>query len=272
MSRTITGAKMQRTALLIVMIFLISDLSSFGVNATSFESEPEVTKNTHGSPIIVEGLPPLMCGEELCERPLRTDLRTSQPASEENEWWLSYGPDLDWNGMDDRLQRVLAGQESISPTAIIGEDGRKTVAIVVNYAWHPGQNEADDLELILRSHSWIGSENDAWFQTLDSVDSIVVDKVPVSALMDIYHLDGVVVVEMQNVMVPSNNIASKATRSYPSDVYTATAYERDYTGDGVVIAILDTGVDNEHRSLNDFDDIDDEPDVSNPTSYDDHKF
>ena len=272
MNRTITGAKMQRTALLIVMIFLISDLSSFEVNASPKEMATEEAKNTHESPILIDGLPPLMCGEELCERPLRTDLRTSQPASEENEWWLSYGPDLDWNGMDDRLQRVLAGHESISPTAIIGEDGRKTVAIVVNYAWHPGEKEAEDLEQILREHSWIGQENDAWFQTLDSVDSIVVDKVPVSALMDIYHLEGVVVVEMQNVMVPSNNIASKATRSYPSDVYTATAYERDYTGDGVVIAILDTGVDNEHRSLNDFDDIDDEPDAANPTSYDDHKW
>ena len=272
MARTSTGAKMQRTALLIVMIFLISDLSSFSVDATSYEAETSEAKKTHESPIMVEGLPPLMCGEELCERPLRLDLRTSQPASEENEWWLSYGPDLDWNGMDDRLQRVLAGQESISPTAIIGEDGRKTVAIIVDYAWHPGQNEADELEQVLRSHSWVGPENDAWFQTLDSVDSIVIDKVPVSALMDIYHLEGVVVIEMQNVMIPFNNIASKATRSLPSDVYTASAYERDYTGDGVVIAILDTGVDNEHRSLNDFDDIDDEPDAGNPTSYDDHKW
>ena len=139
MARTLVGAKMQRTALLIVMIFLISDLSSLGVHASSDNLDIKEEKNTHEGAILVEGLPPLMCGEELCERPLRTDLRTSQPASEKNEWWLSYGPDLDWNGMDDRLQRVLAGQESISPTAIIGEDGRKTVAIVVDYAWHPSQ-------------------------------------------------------------------------------------------------------------------------------------
>ena len=272
MAHTLVGAKRQRTALLIVMIFLISGLSSFGVHASSDNLDIKEEKSTHESAILVEGLPPLMCGEELCERPLRTDLRTSQPASEKNEWWLSYGPDLDWNGMDDRLQRVLAGQESISPTAIIGEDGRKTVAIVVDYAWHPSQQEADELVQVLRDHSWIGQENNAWFQTLESVDSIVVDKVPVSALMDIYHLEGVVVIEMQNVMIPFNNVASKATRSMPSDVYTASAYERDYTGDGVVIAILDTGVDNEHRSLNDFDDIDDEPDAGNPTSYDDHKW
>ena len=29
--------------------------------------------------------------------------------------------------------------ESVSPTGIMGPDGRKTVAIVVGYAWHPGE-------------------------------------------------------------------------------------------------------------------------------------
>jgi len=265
------GAKMQRTALLIVAIFLISDMSLLGVHAS--QNEPsEVQDNTLTEPIFVDGLPPLLCGDDLCEMPIRTNLRTVQPASEANEWWLSYGPDLDWNGMDDRLQRVLAGYDSISPTAITGDDGKKTVAIVVDYAWHPGQEELDQLSAILQQHSWIGEDNGAWFQTLDSLDAIVVDKVPVSALMDIYHLQGVVVIEMQNVMVTFNDVASRATRSLPSDVYSASAYERDYTGAGVVIAVLDTGVDNEHRSLNDFDDIDDEPDVSDPTSYDDHKW
>ncbi len=265
------SSKMQRMALFIVLLFFFSSMSAFSVNATS-EDLVEFAENTHTEPILIEGLPPLMCGEDLCERPIRTNLRTTQPASEANEWWLSYGPDLDWNGMDDRLQRVLAGQQSISPTAIIGEDGRKTVAIIVDYAWHPGIIEASKLKETLDQHSWVGEHGGAWFQIMDSIDSIVVDKVPVSALMDIYHLEGVVVIEMQNVMVPTNDVASRATRSLPSDVYSASAYERDYTGDGVVIAILDTGVDNEHRSLNDFDDIDDDPDVDNPTSYDDHKW
>jgi len=72
-------------------------------------------------------------------------------------------------------------------------------------------------------------------------------------------------------MVPTNDVAAKAARSRPSEVYTETAYERDYIGEGVVVAVLDTGVDNEHESLNDFDDMDDEPD-QDATSYDDQKW
>ena len=163
--------------------------------------------------------------------------------------------------MDDRLQRVISGYDSISPTAIIGDDGKKTVAIIVDYAWHPTDLEINQLKDVLNSHNWIGEDNGAWLDLPESIDAIVVDKVPVSALMDIYHLPGVVVIEMQNVMVPTNDVAGQATRAMPSDVYTESAYERGYSGEGVVIAVLDTGVDNEHRSLNDFDDNNDAPDT-----------
>ena len=258
-----------RLSILILMIFIMV----FSTTLSPIVAHPisnVVVKNSD-EPILIEGLPPLVCGEELCRFNDRLIERNGMPASEDELWWLSYGPDLDWNGMDDRLQRVLAGAESISPTAIIGPDGRKTVAIVVDYAWHPTNKEHEELQAILIAHGWVGEEGGAWYQALDSLDAIVVDKVPVSALMDIYSSEGVVVIEMQNVMVPSNDIATRALRMRPSDVYTATAYERGYDGQGVVIAVLDTGVDNEHRSLNDFDDKNDAPD-EDPTSYNDQKW
>ncbi len=260
-------------AILIALVFLIADCSSAAsaLAPDNQENFHETHSLTHVEPILIDGLPPLMCGEDLCDRPLRMNLRGDMPAAEKDGWWLAYGPDLDWNGMDDRLQRVIAGFDSISPTAIVAEDGKKTVAIVVDYAWHPTEKEVTELQAVLLSHGWIGTASGAWFDQPESIDSIVVDKVPVSALMDIYHLTGVVVIEMQNVMVPTNDIAGKATRAMPSEVYAETAYERGYTGDGVVIAVLDTGVDNEHRSLNDFDDQDDAPDT-NALSYDDHKW
>ena len=105
-------------------------------------------------------------------------------------------------------------EESQSTTAIIGADGRNTVAIVVDYAWHPGQEEVDELVALLQSHGW--DDEGSWFQVMDSIDSIVVDHVPVSALLEIHAIESVVVVEMQNVMYPTLESANPATRIQPS--------------------------------------------------------
>ena len=227
------------------MIFLISSFSAFAT-ANQIQSSDEF--------------------EEIKDRmPFRGD----KHASEDYGWWFAYGPDSNFDGMDDRLERVIAGEESSSTTAIIGADGRKTVAIVVDYAWHPGQEEVDELVAILSRYGW--EADGSWFQVMDSIDSIVVDHVPVSALLEIHAIESVVVVEMQNVMYPTLQSANPATRIQPSDVYSGTVYDRGYDGEGIVIAVLDSGVDNEHRSLNDFDDENDAPDL-NPNSYDDQKW
>ncbi|CAI8336540.1 MAG: Serine protease AprX [Euryarchaeota archaeon UBA443] len=257
-----------RQALLLVFLMLLLPIAS---QTQAIDNTPEVEEPTHSPPILVEGLPPLMCGEELCDRPLRMYDRDGRDANMEYGWWQAYGPDLDWNGMDDRLQRVMSGLDSMSPTAIIGPDGRKTVAIVVDYAWYPAEQELNILVSTLEKHGWVGAKGGAFFEVIESIDAIAVDKVPVSALMDIYHLDGVVVIEMQNVMVPSNDVASRAALARPSEEYSYTAHDQGYTGSGVIIAVLDTGVDNEHRSLNDFDDENDAPD-GDATSYSDRKW
>ena len=232
-------------ALLLVTVFLLSIFSSM---ASAMPPEDEEI------------------AEEMQDRmPFRGD----KFSTEDYGWWFTYGPDSNFDGMDDRLEKVIAGEESVSSTAIIGADGQKTVAIVVDYAWHPSQDEIDELVAILRSHGW--EADGSWFQVLDSLDSIVVDHVPVSALLEIHAIESVVVVEMQNIMGTTLENANPATRIRPSDEYSGTVYDRGYTGEGVVIAVLDSGVDNEHRSLNDFDDVDDEPDLD-ANSYDDQKW
>ncbi|DAC33015.1 MAG TPA: hypothetical protein HA356_01560, partial [Candidatus Poseidoniaceae archaeon] len=97
----------------------------------------------------------------------------------------------------------------------------------------PGVSEIETLRSVLAAHGWVGEEQGAWFQVLDDIDSVAVDKVPISALMDLYASYGVVVIEMQNVMIPFNDVAAKAARSMPSEVYSQTAYERDYIGEAV---------------------------------------
>ena len=257
-----------RQAMFLVLLMLLLPLAS---QSQAIDNTPDVVEPTHAPPILVDDLPPLVCGEELCDRPLRMYERNGREAHMEYGWWQAYGPDLDWNGMDDRLQRIIDGMDSISPTAILGPDGRKTVAITVDYAWYPTLDERDELISVLNEHGWVGTKGGAFFEVIESIDAIAVDKVPVSSLMDIYHLEGVVVIEMQNVMVPFNDIASRAALARSSADYTNTGHDRGYTGSGVIIAVLDTGVDNEHRSLNDFDDQNDEPDLD-PTSYSDQKW
>ena len=268
-----TGDCMSNLRATNIIVFALLLLSGF----TQATDVLEVENTEETFPPIIEGLPPLMCGEEICplkNRIFDTIPLNSLPPVEENGWWFSYGPDRDSNGMDDRLQRIISSEyESESPTSIVANDGRETVAIVVDYAWHPSDEEITSLNAVLLDHGWVGIEGGAWFQVLESIDSITLDKVPVSALLEIWQLSGVVVLEQQNVMVPFLDVSVPSMHVSSGGTSNPSAHGMDPSlrGDNVVIAILDTGVDNEHRSLNDFDDQDDDPD-SDAFSYNDHKF
>jgi hypothetical protein len=140
-------------------MFLIADLGAFTTASATNLDQEEQTIIQFAEPIFIDGLPPLMCEDGYCQRPLRMIDRDGRDASEADGWWQGYGPDLDWNGMDDRLQRVLVGSDSISPTAIIGEDGRKTVAIVVDFAWHPDEVDQWYLGVYADAVEWVQMPN-----------------------------------------------------------------------------------------------------------------
>ena len=263
-------------AVLPLLILLLSSLSplllTMGVEA---EDDATVVDAWGTRPAqLVDGLPPLLCESGTpCDIPARMPtVPVGATSAESSQWWFSFGPDVDANGFDDRLQDVLAGNgSSPSPTAILAPDGRMTVALVIDYAWHPEVAEKSALETVLRSHGWVGADGDAKLFTVSNLDSVIVDKVPQSALLELWRMPGVVVVEMQDVIEPFLDFAAPATLSRQSSTYAHSAHAYGYDGDGVVIAVVDSGVDNEHRSLNDFDDEDDDPDLV-PTSYTDQKW
>ena len=54
--------KMQKFAIMMALVFIISDCSAIASSVNATELDDFEAKETHGEPILVEGLPPLMCG------------------------------------------------------------------------------------------------------------------------------------------------------------------------------------------------------------------
>ncbi len=242
------GTRMQqngaRRALILSVLIVMMDASA---GATSIVDISESN---------LEDVPDTPCEDLWCrsDKIKRSDAPNDAGlAVEAYGWWESYGRDSDSDGMDDRLEDIIRGvSESISPTAITGKDGRKTVAIIVDYAWHPGATDAESLKRVLIEHGWL--EDGSWFFQMDILDSIVLDRVPVSSLPDILSLPGVILIEQQNVLEPYLATATYSSKVRSSPIYPDSFWSNGYMGDGVVIAILDTGVDNEHFGLDDFSD------------------
>ena len=243
------------TPIIVALMVLMLDVS-VGVSGSDWE-----INNSDGSKENVEleaipDIPPLMCESGECPLKDRTPHLPPNGVDwpvQEPGWWFNFWNDKDANGMDDRLQWIISGdRESVSTSAIMGDDGRMTVAIFVCYSWHPGDDDISDLKEVLSKYGW--DEYGTYFRAVDILDTLIVEHVPVSALIEILMLDGVVLVEQQDVLVPYLNTATKGSKVRTSDVFSETMMDYGYDGSGVVIAIADTGVDNEHFSLDDFSD------------------
>ena len=161
-----------RIGLLLVLLMLVPSitLTFTSLHQDKLSSINSDTKSASSDnlqpPILIDGLPPLYCSEGvICPTPVRLpDIPADSWTHEEPQWWFGYGPDDDWNGMDDRLQYVLADiYPSQSPTAIIGDDGRLTVAIIIDFAWHPEEREMAQVREILLEHGWVDKEGGAAF-------------------------------------------------------------------------------------------------------------
>tara|TARA_B100000959_G_scaffold269400_1_gene315119 strand:- start:762 stop:5738 length:4977 start_codon:yes stop_codon:yes gene_type:complete len=263
-----TGTR-RLVAILVGVLILIMDTT---VGAVSSIDKIEIL-NEDGFESEIQLDTRIVCDYEGCgdkdRLPSHTPIDAGPPVLDFG-WWMGFSSDSDNNGMDDRLQLIQSNErESVSKTAIMGDDGRLTVAIIVHYAWHPGETNIESLRQTLYNHGW--DESGSWFMVMDHLDAIVLDHVPVIALDGILDLDGVVLVEEQNVIVPYLDKATRGSKVRASAVYEDTIRGLGYDGSGIVIAILDTGVDNEHFSLDDFSD-DNSDNTKEPHLLDDPKW
>jgi subtilisin family serine protease len=86
-------------------------------------------------------------------------------------------------------------------------------------------------------------------QLLHSVDALLIGTVNASDVLALAQLDGVVMVERYGILTFYGDIQTPAVKARNSSFYPVGAWDLGVTGEGVNIALTDTGVDEEHPGL-----------------------
>ena len=86
---------------------------------------------------------------------------------------------------------------------------------------------------------------------LPSVDSLLIGGIHVDKIDEISNLDGVVMIERYGSVVFYGDIQTPSVKAKNSSEYSLGAWDLGVSGNGMNIALVDTGVDNEHPGLSD---------------------
>ena len=164
-------------------------------------------------------------------------LETSDSTSGEEGWWVETTVDRDGNGIGDMIE-----VHQKSPYFL---DDDKTLPLIVDFDHTPGEKEIAMLvEQVNFQHQW----------TLEGIDALA-GRVPVGDILTASRLPGVVMLELDGILSVSNGDA--AVLHGVDTVWQDTGYD----GAGSTVAIIDTGIDGNHSSL---DDQDDDPTTNDP--------
>jgi len=148
---------------------------------------------------------------------------------DEAPWYQRTSMDADHDGMFDMLD-ALVDAGSLEP-----------VDVLVDMDRTPTEADARELAALVEAPGW------ALFPALRIVG---LRAVPPMALEHLLDVPGVLMLEPRIDAVPLQDVASSALKAQESVEYSpTTAWELGYKGSGVVIAIMDTGVDDAHSAL-----------------------
>ena len=156
--------------------------------------------------------------------------------SEPVGWWTETTVDRNQNKIGDMVELHMDNP------IFLDEDN--TLPLIIDYHYTPGHEDIDVLERTVDyEHQFI----------LHGIDALA-GRVPVTELLTLRDIPGVVMIELDGILTVANN---DARIGHGVDV---TFAETGYDGAGTTVAIIDTGLDGNHTSLDDQDD--------DPTTYD----
>ncbi|MBT3656823.1 MAG: S8 family serine peptidase [Euryarchaeota archaeon] len=161
------------------------------------------------------------------------------PSNDDGEpigWWTETTVDRNQNKIGDMVEL------HIDNPIFLDEDN--TLPLIIDFHYTPGTDEIYMLEnTVDYQHQFV----------LHGIDALA-GRVPVSELLTLIELPGVVMIELDGILTIAN---ADARAGHGVDM---AFEETGYDGSGTTVAIIDTGLDGNHSSLDDQDD--------DPATYD----
>lgn len=142
---------------------------------------------------------------------------------DETPWWERTTLDMNRNRIHDSLE------------TFVGATG-----IGLSYGTEVNQGHLQALETL----------NLTVVDVIEAVDAVLLGQVDASMVAELASLDDVVMVERYGEIVLYGDIQTPAVKARNSSLYPVGAWDLGYSGEGINIAMVDTGVDNEHPGLN----------------------
>ena len=141
-------------------------------------------------------------------------------------WWETTTMDSDGNQISDILDSVDRSMDGAN--------------VIVSYS----------REITRRDKEYINQLGLRISSHIENIDALVLGGVPPTRIEDLTEVPGVVFVEPLGNPVLFSDIATPTVKAKQSDLFSPhTAWDLGYSGEGVSLAVIDTGIDDEHPSL-----------------------
>lgn len=161
------------------------------------------------------------------------DLDVAPPAvdAEASLWWQSLDVDADGDRIDDRIEAQIR-------EAFAAGRADATLDVIADFAYFPTALDVAQLEAF-------GATD---VNALSIIQAATAD-MPASRIEDyVAATPSLGLLEYSPTLYPTLSVSTKTIKAGPSAAFSpATAWERGYAGHGMVVAVLDTGTNNQHN-------------------------